>query len=253
MKSKKLRLLADYHTHTLYSRNNHGKSTIEENVEEAINMGLKEIFITDHGPGHLFYGIERNKLKEIRKTIDELNEKYKGKIKVKMGVEANVVDYNGEIDLKPEEIEVFDIINVGYHNGVKFKNIKSFWNYFIMNFLAKFSSKIRKNIISKNTDAMIKIVEKYPIFMITHPSDKIEMDIEKLAKACAKKGTYLEINSSHGHLSVEELNIAKKTGCKFTVGSDAHRASRVGKVEDSLNRIKEANLDIDDVVNVDFG
>lgn len=252
MKNKKLRLISDYHTHSIYSRNNHGKSTIEENVEEAVRLGLKEIFITDHGPGHLFYGIKRSKLPEIREKIDNLNKEYEGKINIKMGVEANVIDYNGKIDIREEELEIFDIINVGYHNGVGFKNIKSFWNYFIMNFLAKFSKKIRKNIISKNTDAMIKVIENYPIFMITHPSDKIEMDILRLAKACEKTGTYMEINTSHGHLSVEELNIAKKTNCKFTVGSDAHRAIRVGKVENSLNRIKKANIDIDRVVNVDF-
>ena len=28
-------LLADYHTHTKYSRNHHGKGTIEENVRVA--------------------------------------------------------------------------------------------------------------------------------------------------------------------------------------------------------------------------
>ena len=47
---------ADYHTHTLYS---HGKGTIQQNVEAAQRKGLKEIAITDHGPGHILYGVKR--------------------------------------------------------------------------------------------------------------------------------------------------------------------------------------------------
>ena len=38
-----MRILGDYHTHTTYT---HGKSTVEENVEQAELLGLKEIAIT---------------------------------------------------------------------------------------------------------------------------------------------------------------------------------------------------------------
>lgn len=252
MKTNNLILLADYHTHTIYSRNNHGKSTIEENILQAINKGLKEIIITDHGPGHVFYGIKPKKIDEIRKEINDLQEKYKGKINIKFGIEANVVDYNGKIDIEEDILDKFDIINVGYHNGVLFKNFKSFFNYFCMNFLGKFSKNIKRKIIQKNTEAMIKVIENYNIFMITHPSDKIELDIAKLARACEKNNTIMEINSSHGHLTVEELKIADKYNCNFAVGSDAHCANRVGEVEDSFKRITEAGIDIKKVVNIEF-
>lgn len=46
-------LLYDLHTHTTYS---HGKGSIEDNVREAFNQGLEFVAISDHGPGHLFYG-----------------------------------------------------------------------------------------------------------------------------------------------------------------------------------------------------
>ena len=40
-----MRLFGDYHTHTTYT---HGKSTVEENVQQAELLGLKEIAITEH-------------------------------------------------------------------------------------------------------------------------------------------------------------------------------------------------------------
>ena len=36
-----------------------GKEAIEDNVREAFNQGLEFVAISDHGPGHLFYGINQ--------------------------------------------------------------------------------------------------------------------------------------------------------------------------------------------------
>ena len=59
------RMIWDIHTHTTYS---HGKGTIEENVNAALALGLEEIAITDHGPGHLTYGIDKALRLFIRKS-----------------------------------------------------------------------------------------------------------------------------------------------------------------------------------------
>ena len=49
-----MKILADYHTHTIYSCGNnenrrHAKGTIEENVLAAIDKGLEVIGISEHG------------------------------------------------------------------------------------------------------------------------------------------------------------------------------------------------------------
>ncbi len=62
-----MKLTADYHIHSTYSKNNHGKSTIEEIVKTSVELGLKEIAITDHGPKHFLYGIKKNKIVEAKK------------------------------------------------------------------------------------------------------------------------------------------------------------------------------------------
>ena len=63
-----MRQIGDYHTHTVYS---HGKSTIEENVLEAMEKGLKTIAIAEHGPGHVFYGVSWNNLMKMAIWIFE--------------------------------------------------------------------------------------------------------------------------------------------------------------------------------------
>lgn len=81
MENKKYEMGYDLHTHTIYS---HGKGTIEDNVQAAIARGLSHIAITDHGPGHLFYGVKRRDIPRMRKEVDALNEKYP-EIKIHQG------------------------------------------------------------------------------------------------------------------------------------------------------------------------
>ena len=59
----------DYHTHTIYS---HGTSTIEQNVAKAVEKGLKEIAITDHGFRHMTYQVRRSIFHRIRKEVEDL-------------------------------------------------------------------------------------------------------------------------------------------------------------------------------------
>ena len=51
-----MRISADYHTHTTYSD---GRTSHEDNVRQAIKLGLKTIGIADHAWGHAFYGIKK--------------------------------------------------------------------------------------------------------------------------------------------------------------------------------------------------
>ena len=67
-----MKILADYHTHTILSCGNnekrrHARGTIEENVLAAIDKGLEVIGISEHGFNHNFYGLSRKMLRKKEK------------------------------------------------------------------------------------------------------------------------------------------------------------------------------------------
>ncbi len=242
-----MNIIGDYHTHTVYS---HGTGTIRENVEAALNKGLKEIAICDHGPGHFLYGVKRKEIFKMRKEIDELKEEYKEKgINVLLGVEANVMDYDGNIDVDEEIIEILDILLLGFHYGIVPKNIKSIFLFYILNPTSKVISIFENKMKQSNTEAVIKAMKKYPIDIITHPGSKAKLDIRKLSDVAYNEGTALEINSHHSQLSVENLEIALKSKVEFYINSDAHSPSDVGNVEEGIKRILQANIPINRIIN----
>lgn len=244
-----MQLTGDYHTHTIYS---HGTGTIRDNVEVALNKGLKEIAICDHGPGHYLYGVKKEKLPIMREEIDRLNEEFIPKgIKILLGVEANLVGYDGSIDMDDNLIKLTDILLLGYHYGVTPNSIDDFLGMYIRNPISKVLPIGRKSLLELTTKAFIKAINKYPIDIITHPGSKAKLDIKTLAREAGKVGTALEINSKHSQLSIENIMIASKEDVEFVVNSDAHKPDDVGNVEESLRRASVANLPVDKIRNIE--
>ena len=235
-----MQILADYHTHTKYS---HGKGTIEENVLEAISKGIKTIGISDHGYKHLTYGIKLNDIYKMREEIDKLNDKYSN-IKVLLGMECNILDNRGNIDINDKIIENCDYIMAGYHFASTPTSLKSMLNH-CNNYMIK-------NDKSKdyNTESIINAMKNNNIFIITHPGDKGDVYIEEIAKVAKDTDTRLEINSSHGFLNSNQLVEIKNIGNKFIIGSDAHIPQNVGNFDLAMKIIKEARLDTSLVENI---
>ena len=242
-----MRLIGDYHTHTIFS---HGKGSIRDNVEAARAKGLKQIAICDHGPGHRLYGVDKEALFQMRNIIDELKGQYDD-IDILLGVEANVMDYDGGIDVDDDILGIIDILLLGFHYGIIPRDWDSMLKFFILNPLSKILPPIRKDMIGWNTGAIIKAMDRYPIDLITHPGSKARLDIERLARAACARGVALEINSSHSQLSIENIKIALEEEVEFYINSDAHHPSEVGEVDIGIARALEAGVPIERIVNVE--
>ncbi len=241
-----MHLLFDYHTHTIYS---HGKGTIEDNVREAVNKGLKGIAITDHGPGHITYGVRRKKFEIMRSEIENLKKKYTD-IEIKLGIEANIIHSNGQIDVSKEELQYFDIVLAGYHYGVFGKQFIRSGAIHLSNFMTTRTGRMIKKLKKTNTEAIVKALYNHNIYILTHPGSKGYVDIREIAKACADNHTLMEINNSHRHLTVEEIKEAAQEDVSFIIDSDAHSPEKVGGYEAGLKRAQDAGLPLERIVNI---
>jgi len=237
------RMKFDYHTHTTFS---HGTGSIEDNVKAAIAKGLKGVAITDHGPGHLTYGVKRADVPEMRAQVEKLKTVYP-EIEIFLGVEANIVAIGKHLDVHPSEFADYDFVIGGYHYGV-------LNGYCVGNWLYSHGPTRglnRRWLMVKNTDMTVKALYENNLKILTHPGDKGPFDMAEIAKACAETDTLMEISSRHKHLTAEEIKIAAKTDAKFIISSDAHAPELVGSYEGGISKAIEAGLDMSRIVNIE--
>ena len=238
---REYKLLYDLHTHTTYS---HGTGSVEDNVRAAVAKGLSYIAISDHGPGHLFYGINRNDIPNLKRDIEKMNVKFP-KMQVKMSVEANTVHGGNGLDVHRDEFDEFDFIIAGFHFGL-------FGCSSIRNWLWSHGFRAGEETLRRtNTEMIVRALEKNDIAILTHPGDKGPFDIRRIAEMCAQTDTLMEINCRHDHLTVEEIRIAAEVpGVRFILSSDAHTPDAVGECAGGFRRAVEAGLDLSRIVNI---
>lgn len=241
-------LFGDYHTHTKFSRNHHGKSTIEQNVQVAVQKGLKEIGITEHGFEHIFFGVRRKNIKKMRAEIDRLTKVYP--IKIYLGIEANLISADGDIDLTAEEQTWFDYVVMGYHTFGRPKD-KTAKKFFKQNAVARKKNEYTAEIIAANTNAYIKAIKNNRINIISHLGSKMKVDPVEIAKECLKTGTMIELNARRLCFTSEEAAQMVKIGTTFVLDSDAHKCQNVGECNRGLNFVIENNIPISQVANID--
>ncbi|MBQ8749932.1 MAG: PHP domain-containing protein [Clostridia bacterium] len=237
-------ILGDYHTHTVYS---HGKGSVLENAIVAKEKGLKEIAITDHGFSHIAFNLKRSKLKDLRRDIDEAMEKTG--VKIYLGVEANLMNYDGDVDITEEDLKTLEVVVMGFHKGIK-NGIKSFFGFSMGNILADYFKCHSKKRIEKNTQSYIKAVEKYPIDIISHLNLTAKVDVKRVAEACARTNTHIELNGKRIHFNEEEVKAMLETDVKFVISSDAHTPDRVGDDTLGMQVATMYNIPLERIVNI---
>lgn len=241
-------LFGDYHTHTEYSRHHHGKGTILENASVAADKGLKQIAITDHGFNHPFFGVRRKDIPDVQEDI--LNAKEITGVDILLGVEANLISHNGDVDIREEDYEFLNVLLMGYHKMVKMTKVSDFVNLNLVNMVGSpfAPSKVRLN---RNTTAFLKALDKYPIDVITHLNYGFPTDTLAVARMAKQKGTCVELNGKRINFTDQELEIMASEGVKFIVNSDAHRPEMVGECNNGMNAIYRLGIPLSQVVNID--
>ncbi|MBR6779217.1 MAG: PHP domain-containing protein [Clostridia bacterium] len=240
-------LIADYHTHTKYSRKNHGKGTIEENVRVAYEKGLRQIAITDHGFNQKLYGLKRSDVEKVKEDIENAKEMYP--IDVLFGVEANLISSHGDIDLVEDDYKNLDILLCGFHRLVRSTSKGEQLRFVLKNIMCEIFHHTSKKQREKNTNAYINAMRKYDIDIITHLNHVCKVDVEKVARVAKETNTLIELNGKRLGMSDKQILKCLEIGCKFVINSDAHSPKRVGACHKGLKAALRLRIPDSAIVN----
>lgn len=221
--------IIDLHCHTIAS--GHAYSTLKENIDEAKLKGLKYVGVSDHAPNmpgstHPFYFGNLGVIKE------EING-----VKVLKGIEANIMDFDGNIDTPSDVVGKLDYVIASFHPPC-----------------------INPGNIHENTKAILNVMENKEVKIIGHLDDsRYPVDYEKVVVKAKETNTLLEINNSSLRTNsfrvgaIENakvlLNLCKKHDVKVILGSDAHIYYQVGNFENCTKILEEVNFPGNLVVN----
>lgn len=223
-----MRIVADMHTHTISS--GHAYSTVNELAAEAARKGLWAMAVTDHGPalpgGPHYYHF--GAMRFIPDTICG--------VRILRGIEANIIDPQGTLDLPEPYLLKLDFVMAGLHEGCGFDGEES----------------------AVYTEAVIRAMENPLVKAISHPGNPIfPMDYEAVAAAARRTGTALEINNTSFSISrkgsrpnCEALaELIARHGAPLIIGSDAHIAQMVGVFDDAVAVVEKAGIPATQVMN----
>ncbi|RRD94478.1 phosphatase [Clostridiales bacterium COT073_COT-073] len=226
-----MNLRCDLHTHTIAS--GHAYGTIKENMDAAYEKGLEAYGFSDHAPA-----LDGGPVDLYFVNFRVIPREYKG-MRIFAGVEANIMDYHGNLDIKGKVYERVDYVIASLHTlciapGSKEQNMAAY--------------------IGAMSNPYVKI--------IGHPDDsRYPVDYDELAKQAARHKVALELNNSSLHPeSVRQgarenvltmLQKCKQYGAYILCGTDAHIWTDIGEFAAAREVLKEANFPEELVLNTD--
>lgn len=224
-----MKALVDIHTHTVLCA--HAYSTIFENLTVAAERGLQGIVISEHCldmadvrfPAAIVY--QRHLPKEYRS------------VRIFRGIEANIHNYAGEVDMSERYFPITDFAIASLHDVV-----------------------LKPGTREQNTSAMIGALGHPYIDILGHPGNPVfEIDQEAVVREAGRLGKMLEINNhSFVARAGSENNcrriadLCKKYGVRICVGSDAHVCFDVGIFDKAFSLLEDAAFPEELIVNRDI-
>lgn len=221
--------LLDLHTHTIAS--GHAYSTIQEMAQAAAQKGLQILGITEHAPS-LPGACNAIYFRNLHVVPREMYG-----VRLLMGVELNILDYTGRLDLDEHHYRCCDLRIAGMHilcwqGGTRLQN----------------------------TDGMLTAIHNPWTHIISHPGDgTAELTYEPIVLAARNTHTLLEINSSsmiplRGKKAaipnnLEILRLCRKYDVPVILGSDAHISFSIADYRYALPLLAETDFPDELVMN----
>jgi putative hydrolase len=221
-----MRIAVDTHTHTIAS--GHAYSTVYELALGARKRRLAGFVLTDHGPA-LPGGTHPYHFSNMR----VIPERIRG-VRFYRGIEANILDLEGRLDLGDDYLVRLDFAYAGLHETC-------------------FTPRSEAD----NTAALVAALRNPMVDALSHPGNsQYPVDIRTVVLAAKEYGKAIEINDSSFRIrqgSIERCRefarLCVETGTLVVCGSDAHYWSDVGRVDRALALLEDARLPREQLVN----
>lgn len=220
---------ADLHTHTLAS--GHAYNSLCEMVHAAAALRLPLLGISEHGPA--MPGSCSNMYFCNFKVIPRQMEG----VKILLGCELNIMDYEGAIDLPEYLLDRIDYAIASLHDLCIGYGTKE-----------------------QNTNAVLGALKNPHVNILGHPDDgRFPLDYEAVVKAAKEHHKLLEVNSSslgpksprknarENYLTM--LTLCRQYGVPVIVDSDAHFMTDVGNHRYAMEVIEESGFPEELIVN----
>ncbi|NLO87504.1 MAG: phosphatase [Firmicutes bacterium] len=222
-----MKIVADLHVHTVAS--GHAYSTVQEIARAAADRGLQMVAITDHGPA-MPGSPHRYHFSNMRILPREIYG-----VEVLRGIEANILDVEGNIDLPDHYQKYMDIVLAGFHKDC-----------------------FEPGSVEDNTRAMVNAITGGKVDVIVHPGNPaFKIQPEPVVRAAIEHNVLLEINNASLGLvrqgsrenCLELSKLTARLGGRVILGSDAHYAGLVGDLAAAAALAAEAGLTPRQVLN----
>ncbi|MCX2757990.1 phosphatase [Vibrio sp. Sgm 22] len=222
-----MELKVDTHTHTYAS--GHAYSTLIENAKSAKQNGLDMFCTTDHSesmPGAPHYWFFSNQ-RVLPRFIED--------VAIIRGVESNIMNTQGEIDIHPSVDKNLDWVIASFHEPV-----------------------FRPSDVATHTEALLNVIKGGRVDALGHLGNpNFDFDFEAVIECAVQHNVAIEINNTtlKGNSRVgsvdrcfEIARIAKAKGAFITTGSDAHFCQDVGGLDLVSSLLDEMGVDASKVI-----
>ena len=222
-----MELKVDTHTHTYAS--GHAYSTLIENAKSAKQNGLAMFCTTDHSesmPGAPHYWFFSNQ-RVLPRFIEG--------VAIIRGVESNIMNTQGEIDIHPSVDKNLDWVIASFHEPV-----------------------FRPSDSAAHTEALLNVIKGGRVDALGHLGNpNFDFDFEAVIQCAVENNVAIEINNTtlKGNSRLgsvdrcyEIARIAKAKGAFITSGSDAHFCNDVGGLDLVSALLDEVGIDSTNVI-----
>lgn len=221
--------IGDFHTHSCVSQ--HAYSTIQEMALAAKGRGFRAFAVTDHGPG-LFDGALRHHFLCMKSLPD-----YIEGLRFFKGVEANIMDYDGGLDLDKTILADMDFIVASYHVEC-----------------------IIPSNVADHTKGWIEVIESGLVDCLGHCGNPVfPFEHRTVVEACAEHGIAIEINNNSFEVRPGSAQNCRKVlelcldyDVPVMVNSDAHSMWSVGVFDQATKFLEDMGVPQSRILNCNY-